>query len=449
MKIDEKELISNYFAQALQETKKLIAIPSFLTKATSDAPYGQATKKALDYVIDLAKRLGFDTYQDPQNRYGYLDYGTGEKTFAILCHLDVVPPGNLDKWITDPFEAIEQDNKLIGRGAFDDKGPTMMNLYALKYLKDKGFKSEKYKIRMIFGLTEETTWQSIKAYIADHGNADAGYVPDGEFPVVYAEKWIVNLDIKSTAKTEIEITGGVAYNVICDTVVYKGPKIKEIQKYLTEHEINNSLVKNKLIVYGKAGHASLPWLGINAATFLAKAMYENQVHHPITDFIAKDMHLDFALSNVFGDISDETGELTQNIGKIEIKDQKATLGVNYRVPVFTEPKQIFIPTLNDYLEKLNLTTEVVSIEDSVYVPKDSELIKKIMKVYQEVTGDLEAKPLAIGGGTYAKAMPNIVAFGAEFDIEESTMHAYNEYVRIDDLKKMLEIYAKAIVLLTE
>ncbi|SYV95757.1 Uncharacterised protein, partial [Mycoplasma putrefaciens] len=34
----------------------------------------------------------------------------------------------------------------------------MMNLYALKYLKDKGFKSEKYKIRMIFGLTEETTW---------------------------------------------------------------------------------------------------------------------------------------------------------------------------------------------------------------------------------------------------------------------------------------------------
>ncbi|SYV95755.1 Putative dipeptidase SA1572, partial [Mycoplasma putrefaciens] len=98
MKIDEKELISNYFAQALQETKKLITIPSFLTKATSDAPYGQATKKALDYVIDLAKRLGFDTYQDPQNRYGYLDYGTGEKTFAILCHLDVVPPGNLDKW---------------------------------------------------------------------------------------------------------------------------------------------------------------------------------------------------------------------------------------------------------------------------------------------------------------------------------------------------------------
>ncbi|MBY7704420.1 M20/M25/M40 family metallo-hydrolase [Vibrio harveyi] len=52
---------------------------------------------------------------------------------------------------------MEQDGKLIGRGSFDDKGPTMMNLYALKYLKDQGYNPDKYKIRMIFGLTEETT----------------------------------------------------------------------------------------------------------------------------------------------------------------------------------------------------------------------------------------------------------------------------------------------------
>ncbi|WP_334199399.1 hypothetical protein [Spiroplasma citri] len=63
------------------------------------------------------------------------------------------------------------------------------------------------------------------------------------------------------------------------------------------------------------------------------------------------------------------------------------------------------------------------------------MIKNMMKVYQEVTGDNYTKPVAIGGGTYAKAMPNCVAFGAEFDINESTMHAYNEYVKVDDLKK--------------
>ena len=83
------------------------------------------------------------------------------------------------------------------------------------------------------------------------------------------------------------------------------------------------------------------------------------------------------------------------------------------------------------------------------MPKDSPMIQNIMKVYREVTGDQKAQPIAIGGGTYAKSMPNCVAFGAEFDIEESTMHAYNEYVKISDLQKMLEIYTKAITLLTK
>ena len=178
-------------------------------------------------------------------------------------------------------------------------------------------------------------------------------------------------------------------------------------------------------------------------------MYENNVHHKITDYLATNVHLDFNLKNVFGDISDETGELTQNVGLIEIKNKNSRIGSNFRIPVFTNPTQIFIPTLTKYLEKINLSLEVKKIDNSLYVHQESDLIKKIMRVYQEVTQDYKAKPIAIGGGTYAKAMPNVVAFGAEFDIENSTMHAYNEYVKIDDLKKMLEIYTKAIVLLTE
>jgi acetylornithine deacetylase/succinyl-diaminopimelate desuccinylase-like protein len=89
--------------------------------------------------------------------------------------------------VTNPFKPIEKDGKLIGRGSFDDKGPTIMNLYALKYLKDQGFEPD-YKIRLIFGLTEETTWESIHAYVDTFGAADLGYTPDAEFPVVYAEK---------------------------------------------------------------------------------------------------------------------------------------------------------------------------------------------------------------------------------------------------------------------
>lgn len=99
----------------------------------------------------------------------------------------MVPVGDLTKWLIGPFEPILKDNKLIRRGSFDDKCPTMMNVYGFKYLKDQGFEPTKYKIRVIFGLNKETNWECMTKYVANHGYAKAGYVTDGFFPCVYAE----------------------------------------------------------------------------------------------------------------------------------------------------------------------------------------------------------------------------------------------------------------------
>ncbi|KAF5295659.1 hypothetical protein FQA39_LY12832 [Lamprigera yunnana] len=86
----------NLNAIAYEQTKELIKIPSYKTDALPKAPFGQGTKDVLDYAINLSKELGFETYQDPENRYGFLDYGNGDELFVILCHLDVVPPGNME-----------------------------------------------------------------------------------------------------------------------------------------------------------------------------------------------------------------------------------------------------------------------------------------------------------------------------------------------------------------
>ena len=66
----------------------------------------------------------------------------------------------------------------------------------------------------------------------------------------------------------------------------------------------------------------------------------------------------------------------------------------------------------------------------LYVPKDSELVTKLMKVYKEETGR-DDQPMAIGGGTYAKHFPNMVAFGPMFPEDEQTIHQPNERVEID------------------
>lgn len=71
-----------------------------------------------------------------------------------------------------------------------------------------------------------------------------------------------------------------------------------------------------------------------------------------------------------------------------------------------------------------------------------------MEVYREQTGD-DSKPLTMGGGTYARAMSNIVAYGPLFPGREATEHMKNEYILIEDLMKIKTIYKEAIKRLAE
>jgi len=67
-----------------------------------------------------------------------------------------------------------------------------------------------------------------------------------------------------------------------------------------------------------------------------------------------------------------------------------------------------------------------------------------MKVYREETGDENSEPITIGGGTYARAMSNAVAFGPLFPGQEELAHQKDECIAIDDLIKITKIYAKAL-----
>ncbi|AHF58016.1 Sapep family Mn(2+)-dependent dipeptidase [Spiroplasma eriocheiris] len=446
MKIDLEKLQKEYFPAALESIKEIIKIPSVRGEKAPQAPFGENTKKVLDFAINLAKELGFKAYQDPENRYGYVEYGTGEKIFAILGHLDVVPTGDLTKWEFEPFNPQVKDGKLLGRGSFDDKGPTIINLYALKYLKDNGFEPD-YRIRLIFGLTEETDWSSITSYMETEGTPDLGYTPDGEFPVVYAEKGILNADIVGGGEN-FTLIGGEAYNSVNDVVKYQGPEMSKIEAILTAENIENYVEKDMLIIKGKSSHGSLPERGINAALEALNAIAHVNSTSKIAKFVEEHLYRDYSFSKIFSTMHDESGNLTVNNGIVEINQDKTRLTLNLRVPITYHQEDVVKP-LTTELAKFDLQLTDLKWENPVHMPKDSTMIQNIMQVYREVTGDHNAQPLAIGGGTYAKAMPNCVAFGAEFDIEESTMHAYNEYVKIDDLRKMLEIYTKSIPLLTK
>lgn len=80
---------------------------------------------------------------------------------------------------------------------------------------------------------------------------------------------------------------------------------------------------------------------------------------------------------------------------------------------------------------------------AIYMPPESELIRKLAKVYEEQTGD-KAELKSIGGGTYAKSIPNLVAFGPVFPGDEIREHKPDEYMEVERLLQNAEILAAAM-----
>ena len=79
----------------------------------------------------------------------------------------------------------------------------------------------------------------------------------------------------------------------------------------------------------------------------------------------------------------------------------------------------------------------------IYFEKDHPLIQALMTVYKKHTGDT-SEPITIGGGTYARSMPNAVAFGPLLKHREETAHQANEHIYIEDLILATKIYADAL-----
>ncbi|GAF35322.1 acetylornithine deacetylase/succinyl-diaminopimelate desuccinylase [Lentilactobacillus farraginis DSM 18382 = JCM 14108] len=162
MTIDWQKQAEKYRDQYLSDLKELISIPSVRDDEhkTDDYPLGEGPAKALQKFLSFGERDGF-TVKNLDNLVGYIEYGSGEQTFAMQSHADVMPAG--DGWETNPFEMTEKNGNLYGRGTSDDKGPGLAAYYGLRMLKDNGI-LPKMKIRLIIGTDEESDWTGMKHY---------------------------------------------------------------------------------------------------------------------------------------------------------------------------------------------------------------------------------------------------------------------------------------------
>ena len=427
--------------QALASLERLIKVPSYLQDATENAPFGQDILDSLKECLDLFKEEGFSTFIDPEGYYGYAEIGEGKETFGILCHLDVVPAGDVSLWDTPPFEATVKENVIYGRGVQDDKGPTIAALYAVKSLLDAGVVLNK-KIRFIFGTDEENLWRCMDQYHKKEKGIDMGIAPDANFPVIYAEKGLLQAYLTGKGTSDFTFEGGSALNVVADTATYTGDKASEVAESLKALNYDFSQDGNKISVKGKAIHSKDAPEGINANTRLAEAMLPHY-NHPALELLGGVIKDDANGVSLLGEVKDEaSGALTFNAATVSITPELSKIGLDIRIPVTVDKEKL----ANDLAKKsteFDLVYEEFDFLDSLYVPVDSELVTTLLGAYRDMTGDMR-EPMISGGATFARTMDNCVAFGAMFEKTKDTMHQANEAWPLDEMEQTMAIYAEAI-----
>lgn len=423
--------------------------------SSQGAPFGPGIREALSWSLDLGEKMGF-TVKDVDGFAGHIEMGSGE-LLAILGHLDVVPEG--DGWTVPPFGGVIQEGRIYGRGALDDKGPSIAALFAMKAIKDAGIPLSK-RVRLILGTDEESGWADMDYYFQKEETPVMGFAPDAEFPVIHAEKGMLHLALSkdySELPHILYINGGERVNVVPDVCVVS---LRDINPDLVHNELEHfpfpegvsGKITNKgsvleLQIRGVGAHGSLPEKGKNAVIYALRFLSTLPLSKEELDLIS--WILDHPGEGLHGEgfniaLEDEpSGKLSLNLGLFQMTGSRIRLVLDIRFPVSFKKEDIIEPVLI-IANPAQFYLEILKEHAPHYVPKESELVQALLNAYSSVTG-LEPYAFAIGGGTYAKTIPQGVAFGPLLPGEPEVIHCPDEYISIENLLLSVKVYAQAII----
>ncbi len=446
-----EQFIAENKENILRDIGRLVAVPSIEGTPEPEAPFGKEPKRALMLGLQIAEELGLDT-KNCENYIGYAEIlgEDKEKYIATITHLDVVPVG--EGWTKSPFEMWEKDGYIIGRGVMDDKGPSVVCLYALKYLKEKNIPL-KYTLRALLGANEETGMGDVTYYLKNYPAPAFAFSPDSNFPVCNGEKGIYQGMIHSKTAPEkvLEISGGMAFNVIPD----KAEATLKFEGEMPEKSAGVELEKGegvlKIKAYGKAGHASMPEGTINAIGVLVNCILEHDLCSESEKeyfTVLKALHSASNGSGLGVDADDKKfSPLTIIGGMIGIKDGKFYQSLDSRYPTNTSGAQI-TETINSRFGSA-CECELIAEMEPFYAEPDSPEIQTCINTYNEITGE-KAELYTMGGGTYARDFPNAVSFGPEHPERPhpdwaGAVHCVDEGASVDELLESLKIYIATLI----
>ncbi|MEG0284007.1 MAG: Sapep family Mn(2+)-dependent dipeptidase [Erysipelotrichales bacterium] len=409
--------IENSQDEILSVAKRLISIPS-VKEESNDAkmPFGKPCNDALMEAFKICEEYNLKT-TNLDGYAGYAEIGQGEEMVAILCHLDVVPVEG--EWQYEPFNTTIVNDLLYGRGTLDDKGPAAVSIVLLKLIQESNISLNR-RIRLIFGVDEESGSEDIK-YYREHAEIPvAGFTPDADFPVIRGEKGILQVEVRVPQDNITDIKSGSSINSVPDhaTITIDGKTF----------EAN-----------GKAAHGSTPEAGINALAVLIDKLYNEGYSNGLIDFYKQ--YIDITGAKLEIDLSDVDGALSLNQGLVKLDDGFIKLYLDIRYPITYQSNDV-LDVLNEKLDKETFT--ILTIADPISFASDNRMVNIMLNNYNKFA-DTPGDATVIGGGTYARSLDNIVAFGPLMPNREDMCHQKDEYMHISDLMIGAKIYAKTII----
>ncbi|MBN2797358.1 MAG: M20/M25/M40 family metallo-hydrolase [Clostridia bacterium] len=409
----------NYFDEILYLSQRLLKYESVYGHGgfTSKAIFGKSIALCLQDALDYCEAIGMETYLDAEGMYGYAQFGKGNDYIAILTHLDVVPPGDLSHWEHPPFDPLIIEDKLLARGAADDKVPAAIAILSVKKLMDDQVLM-KYPIRIIFGGDEETGFRCIEKYKTCHQPPKYTLVMDGTFPFSYSEKHLLNYEL--TVESSINIQGGESYNSVMDFVAW---------------EKENEILK----ISGKSAHASRPTRGENALVKLAYMNPQGDLLFQVVNSLLEP-NGEHKLTCI-----DSSYDVTLSIGMV--KNNK--FYVDLRVPPEVVLEQ-FVKDFEEEMRQKGVETKQTDLLKGTITDLQSHFSKTVLRCYQEITGDYETKPFKTGSATYGRSFENnCLAFGPRMNYHITNTHKPNEFISYDLIENAFEIYVHTLKTIEE
>ena len=351
---------------------------------------------AINLLAKNLRSIGFNckiiNFKNIKNLYAKL--GKSSPNFCYAGHTDVVPPGNIKDWTTNPFKPIVRNNKLIGRGANDMKASIACFVAAVSRFKNEN-KNFKGSISLLITGDEEG--------IAVNGT-----------------KRLIKYLKRKREKINFCIVGEPT----------NPNKLGEMIKIGRRGSLTG-----RLTIIGSQGHVAYPHRANNPSNTLIKILKK-----------IKDLKLDKGTKNFQPSNLEVTKiNIDNHADNVIPGSAEAVFNIRFNDKHSSGSLKSKLNKIFKAVTKANKSNFKITYEVSgeAFLTKPNKTTYMVQNIVKKVTG-LKPKLSTSGGTSDARFIKNIAPC-LEFGLVGKTMHKIDENVSVSDLKKLTKIYENILV----